>query len=35
MPGGNDYPIASQLHEPHKVFQVEDWKETMDLLASI
>jgi len=35
MPGGNDYAIASQLHEPHKVFQVEDWKETMNLLASI
>jgi phosphomannomutase len=35
MPGGNDYAIASQLHDPHKVFQVENWEETMNLLRRV
>ena len=33
--GGNDYPIASILEEPDKVFQVDDWKHTYKLLKDI
>lgn len=33
--GGNDYPIASILEEPDKVFQVDDWKHTYKLLKEI
>ena len=33
--GGNDYPIASILEEPDKVFQVNDWKHTYKLLKDI
>ena len=33
--GGNDYPIASILEEPDKVFQVDDWEHTYRLLKEI
>ena len=33
--GGNDYPIASILEEPDKVFQVDDWEHTYKLLKDI
>tara|TARA_Y100001935_G_C17254336_1_gene482786 strand:+ start:436 stop:1134 length:699 start_codon:yes stop_codon:yes gene_type:complete len=33
--GGNDYPIASILEEPDKVFQVDDWEHTYKLLKEI
>ena len=29
MPGGNDYPIAKVLTEPHIVKQVENWQENI------
>jgi phosphomannomutase len=32
MEGGNDYPIAEVLTEPHIVKQVESWEETYELL---
>jgi len=35
MEGGNDYPIASILKEPDKVFQVDTWKHTYRLLRAI
>ena len=35
MKGGNDYPIASILEEPDKVFQVENWEHTYKLLKEI
>lgn len=35
MEGGNDYPIASILEEPDKVFQVDDWEHTYKLLKEI
>lgn len=35
MEGGNDYPIASILGEPDKVFQVDDWEHTYRLLKQI
>ena len=35
MKGGNDYPIASILEEPDKVFQVDDWEHTYKLLKGI
>ncbi len=34
--GGNDYDIASQLlHFPHKVTQVNNWQETMQILHNL
>lgn len=33
--GGNDYPIASILEEPDKVFQVDNWEHTYKLLKEI
>jgi phosphomannomutase len=33
--GGNDYPIASILEEPDKVFQVDGWEHTYKLLKEI
>jgi phosphomannomutase len=33
--GGNDYPIASILKDPDKVFQVDDWEHTYRLLKEI
>ena len=33
--GGNDYPIASILEDPDKVFQVADWEHTYRLLKEI
>ena len=35
MEGGNDYPIASILEQPDKVFQVDDWEHTYRLLKAI
>jgi phosphomannomutase len=35
MEGGNDYPIASILTEPDKVFQVDGWEHTYKLLKEI
>ena len=35
MKGGNDYPIASILEKPNKVFQVDNWKHTFKLLKEI
>lgn len=35
MEGGNDFPIANILKEPDKVFQVNDWKHTFELLKKI
>ena len=35
MKGGNDYPIAKILEDPDKVFQVDDWKHTFELLKKI
>ena len=35
MEGGNDFPIANILKEPDKVFQVDDWKHTFELLKKI
>ena len=35
MKGGNDYPIASILEHPDKVFQVDDWEHTYKLLKDI
>jgi phosphomannomutase len=35
MEGGNDYPIAKILEDPDKVFQVDDWKHTFELLKKI
>ena len=35
MKGGNDYPIASILKEPDKVFQVNDWVETYNILKEM
>ena len=35
LEGGNDYPIASILEEPDKVFQVDDWEHTYKLLKEI
>ena len=32
MEGGNDYPIAEVLTEPHIVKQVENWEKTYELL---
>ena len=32
MKGGNDYPIAKVLSEPHVVHQVNDWQETYKIL---
>lgn len=33
--GGNDYPIASILEEPDKVFQVVNWEHTYRILKGI
>ena len=33
--GWNDFPIANILKEPDKVFQVNDWKHTFELLKKI
>lgn len=35
MEGGNDYPIASILKSPDKVFQVNDWQHTYSLLKDM
>ena len=35
MEGGNDYPIASILEKPDRVFQVDDWEHTYRLLKEI
>lgn len=35
MKGGNDYPIAKILKDLDKVFQVDDWKHTFELLKKI
>lgn len=32
---GNDYPLASQLSDPSKAFQVKDWKHTFEILKEI
>ena len=33
LPGGNDYDLAKILNKPHKVYQVEDWTQTENILT--